>query len=232
MSRAIMTLEEAARFVHIEANELRHYAQRGELPAIHHDGQWRFEVRTLNEWAQRNLLASDGRRGDDMCERTAGDIAETFRVSNFLLPEAINLDMRAKARGGALRDLAELACQTGLVWESDKLFAALVEREESASTALGKSFAFPHVRFLDRYMFESPFIAYARSARGVFFGGPDGELTRHFFLVCSTEHQTHLKVLARLSELVRKTSLGEALDAAQSPEEVLEIVKNREEELC
>lgn len=226
-----MTLEEAARFVHIDANELRHFAQRGEVPAIHHDGQWRFEVRALNEWAQRNLLASDGRGKDDMCRRTAEDGSTLFQVANFFLQEAIDLDMRAKARGGVLRDLVELACQTGLVWESDKFFEALVEREESASTAIGHSFAFPHARFLDRYMFESPFIAYGRSVRGVFFGGPDGEQTRHFFLVCSTDHQTHLKVLARLSELVRKTTLAESLDAAQTPEEVIAIIKNCEKEL-
>lgn len=226
-----MTLEEAARFVHIDANELRHFAQRGEVPAIHHEGQWRFEVRYLNEWAQRNLLASDGRGKDDMCRRTVEEGAKTLQVADFFLLEAIDLDIKAKARGGVLRDLVELACQTGLVWESDKLFEALVEREESASTAVGHSFAFPHARFLDRFMYESPFIAYGRSLRGVFFGGPDGEQTRHFFLICSTDHQTHLRVLARLSELVRKTALGELLEAAQTPEEVIASIKTCEKEL-
>lgn len=228
MPRGILTLEEAARRVHLDPNELRHFAQRGELSAIHREGQWRFEVRALNEWAQRNLLSSDSREQGERCADVEKD-SGAFSLLPFFSTEAVELSMGAKAKGGVLRDLTDLACSTGRVWETERLFEALSEREDSASTAIGRGCAFPHARFLDPYMFESAFIAYARSPRGVYFGSPDGDVTRHFFLVCSTEHEVHLKVLARLSELVRKTPFTEELDAVSEAEDVIGVVERMED---
>ena len=61
MSRELLDLEEAAARIHMGANELRHVAQRGEIEAIEHNGEWRFPVRQLDEWAQRSLLAAEHR---------------------------------------------------------------------------------------------------------------------------------------------------------------------------
>ena len=41
MSGSIMTLREAAEFLQLDANELKHFAQRGELPALELNGEWR-----------------------------------------------------------------------------------------------------------------------------------------------------------------------------------------------
>ena len=59
MSRTTFNLRQAAEHVHLEMNELKHAAQRGEIEASEHGGDWWFEHRALDEWAQRNLLASN-----------------------------------------------------------------------------------------------------------------------------------------------------------------------------
>ena len=58
MSREMLNLKNAAEHVHMDANELRHVAQRGEIEFDEHGGDLWFEHRVLDEWAQRNLLAS------------------------------------------------------------------------------------------------------------------------------------------------------------------------------
>ena len=227
-----MTLEEAAEYVHVPANDLKHFAQRGEVEGVERNGQWRFDMRSLAEWAQRNLLSSSAReldahnrRMDETARRTQGG---AWSVADFFREGAVELSLSAKAKGGVLRDLAELADASGLCYDKESLFRELVSREEKASTAVGGGCAFPHAHFLDPYMFEAPFVAYARSPRGVFFGGPEGEATRHFFLVCSVDHAMHLRVLARLARLAKRTPLLEALDAVETPAEVIAAVRESE----
>ena len=61
MGRETLNLKQAAEHIHVDPNELRHVAQRGEIEATEHGGDWWFEHRALDEWAQRNLLAATKR---------------------------------------------------------------------------------------------------------------------------------------------------------------------------
>ena len=106
-----------------------------------------------------------------------------------------------------------------------------MEREEIASTAVGNGAAFLHPRFHDPYLFEETFIAYGRSARPIFFGAPDGAATRHFFLICSTDHQLHLSILARLAVMTHATEFLELLGEAESIEQARTIIRAAEEGL-
>ena len=227
-----MTLEEAAEYVHVPANDLKHFAQRGEVEGVERNGQWRFDVRTLAEWAQRNLLSSSARELDEqnrhMDESARRSHSGEWRVADFFRENAVELGLAARAKGGVLRDLADLAEASGLCYDRESLFRELVSREERVPTAVGGGCAFPHAHVLDPYMFETAFVAYARSPRGVFFGGPDGEATRHFFLVCSVDHAMHLRVLARLARLAKRTQLLEMLDAAETPDAAIAAVREAE----
>jgi mannitol/fructose-specific phosphotransferase system IIA component (Ntr-type) len=232
-----MTLAEAAGFLHIDANELKHFAQRGELPAMERNGEWRFEYRALNEWAQRNIFSSTKK---EVVERHTSMLRDTrvkagkvnWLVADLFRINAVDISLSSKTKGGVLRDLCDLAYSSELVYDREALYKGLVEREEVASTAIGCSAAFPHVKVLDPYLFETAFIAYARAQREVFFGAENGEPTRHFFLVCSTSHEAHLRVLARLAVLVHGTDLIERLDAAEDESDVLRIVASCEREYC
>lgn len=228
MSREILNLKQAAEHVHLTANELKHAAQRGEIEASEMRGDWFFEHRVLDEWAQRNLLAAGVR---DLHEQHRVMMVEQRRahqpgwgVAELFSAETIDLALGAKAKAGLLRDMTDLANRGGKVYDEDGLFKELVAREEAASTAIGEGVALLHPRFHDPYMFEESFIAYGRSDRPIFFGAADGEATRHFFLVCSTDHEMHLHILARLAILAHGTDLVERLDAAQTADDALSAV--------
>ena len=154
-----------------------------------------------------------------------------WRVADLFRLSGICLSMPGKAKAGMIRDMSDLANKTGLVYDCDGLFKELMAREESASTAVGQGAAFMHPRFHDPYLFEESFIAYGRSERPVFFGAPNGEGTRHFFLVCSTDHVQHLQILARLAVMAHATEFISILDEATSSEEALGIIKAAEEGL-
>ena len=234
MSREVLNLKQAAEHVHLEENELKHFAQRGEIEATKRGDDWFFEHRALDEWAQRNLLAADekglreqhrvimdeNRRAD----RTDWGVADLFDVGT------IDLAVQAKAKAGILRDMTDLADRGGKVYDPEGLFKELQDRETAASTAIGGGVALLHPRFHDPYLFEDSFIAYGRSTRPIFFGASDGEATRHFFLIASTDHEQHLHILARLAILAHGTDLMERLDAVETPEDVIAAIRECESE--
>lgn len=235
MSREMLNLRQAADHVHLDATELRHVAQRGEIAAEERGGDFWFEHRALDEWAQRNLLAA-GRREQLRQHkvileehRRAND--PDWRVWRLFAPGGILLGVPGKAKAGMLRDMTDLAERTGFVYDPDALYKELVAREEIASTAVGEGAAFLHPRFHDPYLFEETFIAYGRSERPVFFGAPDGQATRHFFLICSTDHELHLHILARLAVMTHSTDFLKALDALEDADQVVETIKAAEEGL-
>ena len=210
MSREYIGLQEAAAHVHIEANELKHAAQRGEVTAVETNGDWRFERRALDEWAQRNLLAA-GRRAlqsqhQSMVDEHRRADRPVWRVAELIHEETVDVSVRAKAKAGILRDMTDLADRGG------------------------KGVALLHPRFHDPYVFEESFVAYGRSDRPVFFGASDGEGTRHFFLVCSADPASHLKILSRLAVLAHGTDLVARLDAAEDAAAVVAAVRACEEE--
>lgn len=234
MPREVLNLKQAAEHVHLDANELKHVAQRGEIAATARGDDWYFEHTALDEWAQRNLLAATPKELKDqhqaMMDEQRRAHREDWGVADFFREDAVDLALAARTKGGILRDMTDLAEKSGLVYDVEGLFKELTAREEAASTAIGEGVALLHPRFHDPYLFEDSFIAYGRSARPIFFGAPDGESTHHFFLICSTDHEQHLHILARLAILAHGTDLLEKLDAAEDAAAVLATVASCESE--
>ena len=234
-ARQMLNLRQAAEHVHIEANELKHVAQRGEIAFDIHGGDYWFEHRALDEWAQRNLLASTAReqvrQHKSMAEEDRRANRSDWRLWSLFREEGVLLGVPGKAKAGILRDMTDLADATGLVYDPDALFKELVAREEIASTAVGEGAAFLHPRFHDPYIFQDTFVAYGRSERPVFFGATDGQGTHHFFLVCSTDHEMHLHILARLAVMAHSTDFLARLDEAETAADAIEAIRGAEEEM-
>lgn len=236
MSHQMFNLQQAADHVHMDAKELKHCAQRGEIDAEERSDGWWFEHRALDEWAQRNVLAADTkeivRQHGVILDKNRRANREDWRVWELFSDSAIVLDLKGKAKAGILRDMTDLADRSGLVYDPEGLFKELQAREEIASTAIGEGAAFLHARFHDPYMFQETFIAYGRSERPVFFGAPDGQATRHFFLICSTDHEQHLQILSRLAMMAHATEFLKLLDEeVASVEQVVSVIRAAEEGL-
>ena len=228
----LMDQKSAAAHLHMPENELRHFAQRGEVESVKRGDRYFFEHRVLDEWAQRRLIAlSDKALTAEhtvaMTERRRTD-GHDFHVAKLLRPETIAPALTARGRAGVLRDMTDFADATGLLYDPETLFAELSAREEVASTAAGGGVAFLHPRYHDPYLFQETFLALGRAVRPVFFGAQDGTGTDLFFLICCTDHELHLHILARLCLLAHGTDLVERLDAAETTEEVLELIRQVE----
>ena len=234
MEFGFLDLKSAAARLHMDELELKHFAQREEVPSQKRGDDFFFERRLLDEWAQRRMIGLHpkqlaGEHTHAMTERakSTGEV----RISDLLSVEAIAPELSAKNKGGVLRDMTDLAEATGKVYDKDALFRGLTEREDAASTAVGGGAAFLHVKFHDEYLVSESFLALGRTSRPVFFGAPDGEGTDIFFLINCTDRALHLHTLARLCLLAHGTTLLADLRAAPDATAMLDVLKAAETSL-
>ena len=228
-----MDLKSAAAHLHMKETELKHFAQRGEVPSIKRGEALFFEHRALDEWAQRRLLSiSDKELTTEhrlaMTERRQAE-GHDLHIADLLRPETIQPLLNAKTRAGVLRDMTDFADSTGLLYDPETLFAELSAREEVASTAAGGGVALLHPRYHDPFLFQETFLALGRAARPVFFGAQDGTASDLFFLICCTDHTLHMHILARLCLLAHGTNLLAELREAPDAEAMHAAIRRAED---
>ena len=233
MGYQLMDQKSAAAHLHMQENELRHFAQRGEVPSVKRGDMYFFEHRALDEWAQRRLMEINDKELKAEHQAAMHDRRRTdghdFHVADLLRPETIAPALTAKTRAGVLRDMTDFADSTGLLYDPETLFAELSAREEVASTAAGGGVALLHPRYHDPYLFQETFLALGRTVRPVFYGAQDGTSTDLFFLICCTDHELHLHILARLCLLAHGTGLLQTLREAEDAEAMHAALKAAED---
>ncbi|MEO0142366.1 MAG: PTS sugar transporter subunit IIA [candidate division WOR-3 bacterium] len=151
-----------------------------------------------------------------------------LRISNFLRPEAIIMEMGATEKLSAIKELVEYMVTKKIAKDRDQLFEALAKRENLESTGIGEGVAIPHAR---TDAVDDVVLVFARSKSGIDFSALDGKPSHIIFLIASPENKKseYIMTLAKLSRLLRHSSVREQLKNAKNPGEVLEIIKKNEE---
>jgi fructose-specific phosphotransferase system IIA component len=150
-----------------------------------------------------------------------------MRLSDYLDPHLIMLDLPAASKSDALARIVDRLVDQKLADDRDELLADVNKREVQGCTAIGRGMAIPHAR---SKTLKRIIIAMARLRVGIDFAAEDGEPVRLVFLLGTPEGKAgeYLKVLARLSKLLRENGLCKELLKVDSPASVLELLEKAE----
>ncbi len=151
-----------------------------------------------------------------------------MNILDVLHKEAILVDLQAKDKKGALDELvAPLADIAGI--DHENLVRVLMERERLGSTGIGSGIGIPHGKFQG---LKSLILGFGLSRSGVDFESMDGRPTHIFFLLITPENSTglHLKLLARISKILKNDHFKEKLLHATDRDEIVSIIKAEDEE--
>jgi mannitol/fructose-specific phosphotransferase system IIA component (Ntr-type) len=148
-------------------------------------------------------------------------------VAGSMSAARIRLNLAGASKEAVLRELAALVVDPRRKRDVDTLVRALRAREKLCSTCIDEGVAIPHSRNAIVGLVRKPVIAYGRHT-GMDFGALDGKPVRHFFLLCAPNVQQHLQLLARLARMIHVPAFRDGLIAAQSPEDVLALVRRSE----
>jgi PTS system nitrogen regulatory IIA component len=143
-----------------------------------------------------------------------------MKILDVLSSEAINIDLKAKDKKGVLDELVVPAAKL-LGISRDDLVRVLLERERLGSTGIGK------LRKLNDSL-----LGFGLSRQGADFESMDGRPTHIFFLLLTPESSAglHLKLLARISRLLKNEDFKAQLMHAETTEDILNVIRERDEE--
>ncbi len=132
-----------------------------------------------------------------------------MQLTDFIGDKAIFPDLKASSKKQLLQELAVRAGEiTNL--DSRQIFESLLQREKLGSTGLGRGIAIPHGKFAQ---LDKVYGFFGRLSQSVEFDAVDGEPVDLVFLLLAPESAgaDHLKALARISRLLRDSSIVKKL---------------------
>jgi len=148
-----------------------------------------------------------------------------MKITKFLSPSQIEMELKAPDKQAVIEALVNILVSVGRIPKDkvEEVITALIEREGLTSTGLGYGIALPHVK---TDVVTEICIAFGRSTKGIDFEALDGNPVHFFFLILAPPKKTeeYLKTLSSISALMKDEKTRSRLFAAQSVDEVFNIL--------
>lgn len=152
-----------------------------------------------------------------------------MKIEDLLSPDLMIMDLKATTQEEAIKEMADLEVKQGVVNNEDEFIKSIWAREKESTTGIGEGIAMPHAR--NKYINRAA-VLFAKSPKGIDYKALDGQPVHLFFMITAPAgaDNTHLQALAKLSSLLINPDVVNALKAATTPEEVIDIFKKAEAE--
>jgi PTS system nitrogen regulatory IIA component len=153
-----------------------------------------------------------------------------MKILDVLQTDTILPNLQARDKKGVLEELvAPVAACTGI--QARQLVRVLMERERLGSTGIGGGIGIPHGKI---EQLTSLVLGVGLSHQGVDFESLDGRPTHIFFLLMTPENSAglHLKLLARISRLLKNDLFKEKLLAAHDADAIRTAIAEEEQGLA
>ena len=152
-----------------------------------------------------------------------------MKIEDLLSPDLMIMDLKATTQEEAIKEMADLEVKQGVVNNEEEFIKSIWAREKESTTGIGEGIAMPHAR--NKYINRAA-VLFAKSPKGIDYKALDGQPVHLFFMITAPAgaDNTHLQALAKLSSLLINPDVVNALKAATTPEEVIDIFKKAEVE--
>lgn len=150
-----------------------------------------------------------------------------MKINGLLQPEDIIPALSAETKEEVLDELAGKVAERHPGLNRGELLKVLLERERLGSTGIGDGIAIPHGK-LKRL--EQPVLLFGRSLKGVDFNALDGRKANLFFLFIAPEDAVgvHLKMLARISRILKDPGVRRGLLEAPDAPAIFETIREQD----
>jgi nitrogen PTS system EIIA component len=148
-----------------------------------------------------------------------------MKFSDFIVKQAIRPALAASDRDGALAELVGALADAGAIPKSsvEEIVGALVKREKSGSTGLGKGVAVPHVKHAKIKTMVGTF---GRSVGGIDFAALDKQPVYTMVLVLSPENQPqqHLQAMNTIVTSLQNDMFRKFLRQSDTQDSIAELL--------
>ena len=152
-----------------------------------------------------------------------------MRITELLKKESIELGVKVSGKEEAIDKLIGLMAAGGRLNDRAGYKEGILAREALGSTAVGEGIAIPHAKVA---AVKEPGLAAMVVPDGVDYEAFDGSLANLIFMIAAPEGEAdvHLEALSRLSTLLMDPDFKNDLIHAESKEEFLQMIDDKESE--
>ncbi|MBD3308518.1 PTS sugar transporter subunit IIA [candidate division KSB3 bacterium] len=146
-----------------------------------------------------------------------------MKLIDTLEESSIVADLQASEKQTALEILVDAMTRSHPEIDKHDILNILLEREALGSTGIGDGIAIPHGKSSQVSQIISGF---GLSKTGIAFDSLDGNPAHLFFLLVAPENSvgTHLKMLARISRMLKNPEFRQKLLEAHSQHDIYQII--------
>jgi PTS system nitrogen regulatory IIA component len=211
----ILTLEEVAKLVRVSERTVTDWVTRGEIPGGKLGTSWRFRRSEIDRWLNAKLSP-----------RISTAIVESRPLSALLSPQRTLL-LRCTSKSDVLNALIDKAAALPGLKSRDELAQAVFAREELMSTGIGLGIAVPHVRLAGVKDISITFAVNDTPLPD--YDSLDREPVRIVALIVAgrDQHSRYIKVLSRLTALLKDDSVRASVLGARSAEELYGFLRGQ-----
>jgi len=224
----IMTLAEIAKYLKVSEKTILRMANKGGIPGTKVSNQWRFMRAMVDDWLI-GKMQSVSKKNLVKLIKTAKKI---IPISDIINSERIILNIRTGSKKAILEQLIRPLVLQGQISNPKNFLEKLLKREEMISTAIGHGVALPHFRDSDNNnKIKNACMVLGICKEGTDFDALDAEKVYVFILICAPSVEVHLRLMAKISLLIRKKGTVDSLRKAKNTAETLEILMKTDQEI-
>lgn len=151
-----------------------------------------------------------------------------MKILDFIDPKNIITELKATDKKGVLEELTLPVADITQI-EHKELVRVLIEREHLGSTGIGNGIGIPHGKLKN---LSSLILGVGISRKGVNFDAMDKKPTHIFFLLLTPDNSTdlHLKLLARISKILKEESFKDKILVSSDKDEVIRLIQGIDKE--
>jgi len=150
-----------------------------------------------------------------------------MKITDILKKEHIIDNLVSTDKASTLEELSSFLKNRGLVSNKETLLNALMGRELLGSTGIGENVAIPHAKISE---IDQIITMFGRSIKGIEFDSLDKKPVHFIYLVLAPMNSAgqHLKVLARISRLLKNKPLRESIISATETNQIYSIIADED----
>ena len=150
-----------------------------------------------------------------------------MKITDILKKEHIIENLVSTDKASTLEEISSFLKNKGLVSNKETLLNALMGRELLGSTGIGENVAIPHAKISE---IDQIITMFGRSIKGIEFDSLDKKPVHFIYLVVAPMNSSgqHLKVLARISRLLKNKSLRESIISATETNQIYSIIADED----
>jgi len=150
-----------------------------------------------------------------------------MKISDILTEELVVTGLEGESKDDIINAMVDLIGESQKVTDKEKVRQAIFDREKLMSTGVGNGFAIPHGK---TDAVSDIVAAFAVTAQPIDYQSLDEKPVRLVFLLVGKDSMVgpHIKLLSRISRLMRRDQFRTQLIDLKTPQEILEMFRQEE----